>query len=205
VAGLVERVLTRVLTHPATMAVKRVVRDARWARHGRGIERQTLPAGPRTLLFVCKGNICRSPFAERLTMQRLAAAGVEGIRCASAGFQVSRELRSPACAVEAARAFGIALDDHTATQLTPEIAASADLIVVHEVEHADLLRRRYPAVADRVVLLPLYGDGRRGRGAYARYNIADPYGKSPEVFGRCYMHIADALDELIRVTRAGRG
>jgi protein-tyrosine-phosphatase len=205
VAGLLERVLTRVLTHPATMAVKRPVRDAIWRVRGRGLARAPLAADPRTLLFICKGNICRSPFAERLAARLLAEAGVEDVRCVSAGFQVSKELASPVRAVEAAQAFGISLGDHRATQLTPEIAAAADLIVVTEAGHVDVLRERYPNAAARIVLLPLYGDGRASRGAYARYNIADPYGKSAEVFGGCYRHIADALGELVRLVRRGRG
>ena len=204
-AGLLERVLTRVLTHPATMAVKLPVRDALWRVRGRGLARAPLPADPRTLLFICKGNICRSPFAERLAARLLAEAGVEGIRCISAGYQVSKELASPVRAVEAAEAFGISLADHRARPLTPEIAAAADLIVATEAEHAELLRQRYPAAAARVVLLPLYGEDRASRGAYARYNIADPYGKSAEVFGGCYRHIADALAELVGLVRRGRG
>lgn len=41
----------------------------------------------RRLLFVCEGNVCRSPYAEVVTAQRLAAAGVHDIEVRSAGLR----------------------------------------------------------------------------------------------------------------------
>ena len=65
VPSTLDKVLTAILTHPLTMAVKRPVRDAWWRVRGMSIAEASLPAEPRSLLFICKGNICRSPFAER--------------------------------------------------------------------------------------------------------------------------------------------
>ena len=111
-------------------------------------------------------------------------AGERGFRCQSAGFAVSREHASPAAAVAAAPAFGVSLETHRASPLTSEMMDQADLIVVTEVAHVDLLRRRYPNAGGRIVLLPLFGGERAALGGYARYNIADPYGKSPRSSSR---------------------
>jgi protein-tyrosine phosphatase len=203
--GSFDRLVTALLTHPFALAVKRPLRDAWWTVRGRALRARPLSADTASLLFVCKGNICRSPFAAVLAADLLAKAGVDGVRCTSAGFAPSAERQSPAAAIDAARRSGVALDAHRAQPLTPALVGSADAIVVTEAAHVAELARRYPEAAGRIVLLPLFGSARRGRGGYARCNIADPYGKSPEVFTACYAHIADALGDLLGPLRARAG
>ena len=144
------------------MAVKRPVRDAWWRVRGMSIAKASLPAEPRSLLFICKGNICRSPFAERYAAQLLNQAGERGVRCQSAGFAVSREHASPAVAVAAAPAFGVSLETHRASPLTSEMMDQADLIVVTEVAHVGLLRRRYPNAGGRICPAAVVRPGARG-------------------------------------------
>jgi protein-tyrosine phosphatase len=76
--------------------------------------------GPK-VLFVCTGNICRSPFA--------AAVGRrEGLDASSAGTDVVLD-----CATEdgiaVAGEFGIDLRSHRSRQLTDELRGEADLVV----------------------------------------------------------------------------
>lgn len=201
-AGHIEAVLTAVLTHRWALAVKRPIRDAWWRLRGLPIRRAPLPSNVQSILFVCKGNICRSPFAEHLAARLLDEAGRRGVRCASAGLAVSAEGVSPKHAVEAARAFGIDLDGHRACQLTEEMMEEYDLVVVTEVPHVEILRRRHPSAMHRVALLPLYGRERTDRHGYARYNIADPYGKAADVFAVCYAQISHGLADLLGTIRA---
>ena len=201
--SLVDRLLTSILRHPAALAVKGAVRDGWWTLRGPRLTNPPVPAELRSLLFVCKGNICRSPFAERLTA-RLAAEAGQPIRCISAGFGATRDASSPDAAQDAARAFGVSLADHRAQPLTAALMAGADLVVVNEWEHVERLRAAYPAQAARVFLLPLVAaDAARGRG-YRRFNIADPYGHPVAVFDACYRYIDDALRALLTAGPARR-
>jgi len=192
-----EALLTAALTHPAALAVKRPMRDAWWRLRGLPIRRRPLPAQVRSILFVCQGNICRSPFAEHLAARLLAASGGPEVRCVSAGLRVSAERRPPDAAVAAARTFGIALEGHRARQLTDAMVDEHDLVVVTEAAHLIALRQRHPSASARVALLPLYGGERSVRRGYARYNIADPYGKPPDRFAECYAQIAQGLTDLV--------
>src|SRR5947207_2988901 len=70
-----------------------------------------------TIAFVCFGNICRSPFAERLANQRLGSAR----RVASAGYFPEEGRRSPEPAIAAAERFGIDLRPHRSRVLTDEL------------------------------------------------------------------------------------
>ena len=191
-----EALLTATLTHPAALAVKRPMRDAWWRVRGLSIADARCQPSFDRILFICKGNICRSPFAEHLAARLLAASGRPEVRCVSAGLVVSAEHRSPDAAVVAARTFGIASRDIAPVSSEPWWIEH-DLMVVTEAAHLIALRQRHPSASAIVALLPLYGDERSVRRGYARYNIADPYGKSPDRFAECYAQIAQGVTDLV--------
>lgn len=93
---------------------------------------------PSTLLVICHGNICRSPFAAAVLRARLAGTGV---RVESAGF-FGPGRRSPPDAVEAARRRRQDLRAHRSRLLTRELVHAVDLLLVMDQE-----QRR--AVCDR--------------------------------------------------------
>ena len=73
------------------------------------------------LLFVCTGNICRSPFAA-------AVARREGLDASSAGTDVVLG-HATDDAIAVADEFGIDLRSHRSRQLTDELCDGADLVV----------------------------------------------------------------------------
>jgi protein-tyrosine phosphatase len=154
-----------------------------------------LPATVRSIVFVCLGNICRSPFASALLALRLAADGNTTITAVSAGLRTTQAARSPVEACAAAAPYGIALDTHTPEQLTPQMIAGADMIIVMELAQFTHLRASYPACTDRIFLLSLWDD--EAAGAHARYNITDPFGQPIDAFHECYLRIARVVDRLL--------
>jgi protein-tyrosine-phosphatase len=196
VSSRFERLIRAALTHRWTMAIKATVRDAVWTVRGSRLKNPVVTSVPRSVLFVCKGNICRSPFAAALAERMLREAGAHAV-CASAGFRASSDGRSPAEAIEAARSFGIELDAHIPVSLTNAIVDEADLIVVMEASQVADMNREYPAAAGKVLLLPLAVAPSRENRGYARFNIGDPFGEPLAVFDRCYASIHEALRALV--------
>ncbi len=192
---LYSRVIRAVLTHPVVMACKLPVRDAIWTLRGGTISNPTLPASVVSMLFVCKGNICRSPFAAALAERR---AGSQQIVCRSAGLDVSQAARAPREACDAAARYGIPLGAHRPTPLTAEAIQANDMTIVMEAAQLALLRSLYPSFSSRFFLLPLF-DGSRSAG-YQRYNIADPFGQPLDSFVSCYQRIDRVLDDLFAAT-----
>jgi protein-tyrosine phosphatase len=186
------------LTHRWTMALKSSARNGFWRLRGIGIRNPRLPEAPRSFLFVCKGNICRSPFAALLAGRLFARRGHPEMDCRSAGFAASTGGASPEAALEAAAGFGVSLREHRPAALTREMVEEADVVIAMEGTHLSMLRRMYPHRRDRFFLLPLFApvEGETQK-AYLRYNIADPYGKSPQVFDQCYRRIQSAVVELV--------
>jgi len=169
-----ERLLTAVLRHPAARAVKAAWRDVRWR-----LRRPTLPTGdlpppPLTLVFVCKGNICRSPFAARYAERRLRELAVTGVACRSAGYAPSQAPASPPHAIAAARAYQVDLAAHRPLGLSAG-AGATEVVVVMEASQLDILA----------------GTG------YRRDNIEDPFGQPLPAFERCYAQTAAAVDGLV--------
>ena len=201
-AGALDRRISGFLRSPAVMRVKHAARDAWWLLRGRRVPQPRLPEDVASILFVCKGNICRSPFAERLALRRLQERGRHDVRVASAGYHAAQAARPPAHAVDVAGGYGVALDEHRPLAVTRELLEAHAITVVFEVEHVERLAREFPAYRDRLVLLPLYAaSARRG---YARYNIADPFGRPRDSFSTCYAAIDGALAALIAALPARR-
>lgn len=190
-------VILRILRQPAVRTLKRRLTDAWWSARGAAIENPPFPQNVRSVLFICKGNICRSPFAAERFSAMLTDARVTGVRTSSAGIQINQAATPPMYAVEAARAFGLSLARHRPRQLTGELLAEHDVAIVMEADQLRALRQRYPDSHSRIVLLPLLQNGFAG---YARYHIADPYGHPLTEFESCYERIDRALGDLLRST-----
>ncbi len=168
---IAERLARLVPGEPARRA-RRVVAAARRAR------------APRRILFVCQGNICRSPFAEALLRQKLGGAAIE---VASAGMMPWPGRPSPPNALAGAASRGIDLAAHRSVWLAPAEVESATLLVVFDETNRAALLDRYPGAAGRLLRL---GD-LTGAGA-----IADPWGGGPEAYERAYDTITRAVGVL---------
>ena len=152
-----------------------------------------LPPRVDSLLFVCKGNICRSPFAAFEASTQARAAGLT-VTSTSAGLKPSQARACPDEAVAAATAYGHDLRDWRPIPLSDELMAGSDLIVVMEAQQLDEVRRRWPGHRDKVVLLALFGPPPAD--AWSRINIRDPFGRDRAAFDACYTRIAAALGDM---------
>jgi len=100
------------------------------------------------ILFVCHGNICRSPYAAAAA-QRVLPGPVE---VASAGL-VGPGRPSPQQAIEVAHQRGLSLVEHRSTLLRPDAVAAAALIVVMSTDQARKVRVLYGAPPERLLVL----------------------------------------------------
>lgn len=145
----------------------------------------------RSILVVCLGNICRSPVGER----RLSA-GLPDLRVGSAGLHaLVGEPADPVTAEVAAR-HGIDVAGHVARQMTAELGAAHDLILVMEKAHRNEIVARMPQLSGRTMLFGQWIDG--------GLDVPDPFRRPVEMHETAVSLIRRAGDAWIaRLGQAG--
>ena len=135
----------------------------------------------KKVLFVCVGNICRSPTAEVLMRQQVQ--GHVGVEVSSAGLQALAGHAIDPTAGELLREAGLDPDAHRARQATGSILGAADLILVMEQSHQAKIARDYPQVSGKTFLL----------GRWNKREIPDPYRQQRVAFEHVYGLIEECV------------
>lgn len=160
-------------------------------------------AKPVRVLFVCLGNICRSPAAQGVTEHLVAERGLQGLvevdSAGTGGWHVGdlpdRRMRLHA------RARGLELT-HRARRVSEADFGRFDIIVAMDAANADHLRALAPTpeAAAKVVMMMDYAS------PGARYDhVPDPYYEGSEGFELVLDLLADACGGLLdAITRGGR-
>ena len=146
---------------------------------------------PMRVLFVCLGNICRSPAAEGLFIHRARERGVLGrfeVDSAGLGHWHAGDRPDPRTLSEAARR-GVDLPS-IARQVTARDFEHQDLIVYMDGQNLAGLERRG---APRGKLRAMTGFG---AGA-APDDVADPYEHGPAAFVAMFDHLERAVDAML--------
>jgi len=147
-------------------------------RRNQRARRRLEQIAPASVLFVCSGNICRSPYAERVWKALGPNVAVD-----SAGF-IGPNRAPPPEALLAATEGGIAHVDHRSKLLRPGMTRSADAIFAFDGQLVARLRREYPRDARRVYWLGDFDPVWSGQRA-----IGDPWGKDVREFRRIFTRI----------------
>lgn len=186
----------------AARIVKKALIDFYWTIQGPRISVPPIPANPRSVLFVCKGNICRSPFAEHLASKLQREGMNAGIRFGSAGLHVPKATPSPENAIQVARQFGVDLESHRSQSISLELVKAYDMIIAMEVWQYVELKASFNRYQEKLFLLPLLDANNRGKErGYTAFNIQDPYGGPPSAFEECFTRIGRCIESVFQLER----
>lgn len=164
------------------------------ARRHRRIQADLAHRGPNVrLLFLCHGNICRSPAAAAFAKKLLPEHRIE-----SAGLHREEGRRTPLSVREAAGAMGLDLSAHESRSLTPLQASQADVILLMDVDNYDGLLKQFPSAARKATLLGLFASDARCA------TIPDPLGATPDETRRVLEQIELSVHGLHHVLASGR-
>ena len=151
-----------------------------------------------SVLFVCTGNICRSPTADGMLRAKLRERGLSDIKVDSAGthsYHVGHPPDGRARAESAKR--GYPLDDLVARAVTDSDFYEFDLLVGMDRGHIAELERCKPDNSDAVIRLhssfvkdPIWED------------VPDPYYGGPEHFEKAFTLIEQGVEGILQELRS---
>jgi protein-tyrosine-phosphatase len=147
----------------------------------------------RMFLFVCSGNTSRSPMAQAICRAELAALlGVpiaqllgRNIEVTSAGLTARVGAPLSDDAARALEDLGLDRLDHTARNVTAEMARRAELVFCMTERQAADVRRKFPEDAHKVHRLDPDGD------------VDDPSGKGPAAFQACAARLRQLVQQRV--------
>jgi protein-tyrosine phosphatase len=164
------------------------------------------------VLFVCTGNICRSPMAEQLFRLRAREIGLTDVETFSAGTWATDG--SPATDEAQQVLIGAGVDGggsaHRSQTLTKEMVERADLVIAMTSVHLREISSIAPGSQGKVFLLKeitelgesepdLRGLRAARRPEWRRaLDLDDPMGFGIGTYRSCFREIAKGIDELLR-------
>ena len=140
------------------------------------------------IIFVCEGNICRSPYAEYKTKSL-------GVIARSCGLSANGTASADHNAVRVALERGIDLTTHVSCNVIDMKFLETDLILVMQPEQTQFLDTAAMKSGAQVALLGIVGGG-------SRPYITDPYGADLIFFRKCFDWIDEAVGNAVIESKA---
>src|SRR6266404_4519792 len=146
----------------------------------------------KTILFVCTGNVCRSPMAEGILRHALQGRG--DYRVMSAGLGAMEGQPPSPYAVQAVRELGIDISSQRSRMVTPDLIQQADYIFGMTHSHIDTVMLLYPYAAEKTFMLREFDETLD----LFEKDISDPIGGSYDVYLSCRDQIEQGIASLLR-------
>lgn len=142
-----------------------------------------------SVLFVCKGNICRSPFAEKLLLKISSNTDTVFSSIASCGLSCKQNNQVEEVAIRSADLFGVSLEDHRPRIISKSMVSSYNVIIAFEVSHALTIASLYSESRKNIFILGVMDNE-------PSVDIVDPYNKSAVMYKEIYRRIARCLQDI---------
>src|SRR6185312_10958930 len=145
----------------------------------------------KSVLFVCTGNVCRSPIAEGLFRRLLGNR--KDIEVASAGVHAVRGQPPSLYAVEVCEKEGVDIRDLRSEPLGADMVERATHIFAMTGAHLESIHMLFPHGADKTFLLREFEEP----GMTVWRDVPDPIGCSRDVYSLCAATIKNALPTVL--------
>jgi len=150
----------------------------------------------KSFLFLCTGNLCRSPMAAAFFEKAL---GERRCRVLASGLDATPEQPPFDLTIKSMQEIGIDISDYRSAVLTPRMVETADYIFCMTQRHVDWTNKEFPGAADKVFLLREFDDSLPPEDR----DIRDPLGGNLDTHRLCRDEVQQAIDFLVKYLDRG--
>jgi protein-tyrosine-phosphatase/predicted ATP-grasp superfamily ATP-dependent carboligase len=138
-----------------------------------------------SVLFICKGNICRSPFAHYY----LESKKIPNLSIDSCGYFPKKDRPCPKEAVQAAKMIGIDLSLHRSKIVNEDLIKKADVIFVFDIANYRVICDSFKFAKYKIFMISALNEK-------IPFQVKDPYGSDIKQFSDTYDLIIKLLDSV---------
>ena len=161
-----------------------------WIRLSR-LLRRVGKQGHLRVLFVCRGNICRSPFAAALLKRCLKERNISSVLVISAGFTAEEGRPAPPYATDVARQYEVDLSQHLSSHVTAEDLDTCSVVFCMDLPTYSAALEKGKQYWKKTFLLGAV------RNHTTEIMIGDPYKGDREDFVRAYRRVGLSVQRLV--------
>lgn len=145
------------------------------------------------ILFLCTGNVCRSPMAEGYFNHKIKESGSCDYSSSSAGIFGLENQSASDNSIIAMHEIGIDISDHKSQTFKKDMFENYDLILTMGVQHKESLITKQPDYKDKVFTLKEFVSPQ-----ILDKDISDPFGQNLEVYKKTRDIIFKYIDKLLK-------
>lgn len=135
------------------------------------------------ILFVCKGNICRSPFAQYYAQKVFPSS----VKISSSGYHEKTGRKCPWKAIKAAKEYNIQLKNHRSSLVSKDLIQDSQFIFIFDEENRKTLHSQFPYAKNKIYFLGSLNEK-------LATIINDPYGKEFSQYKITFKLISKYID-----------
>jgi len=142
------------------------------------------------ILFLCTGNTCRSPLAERILKKMLQEKNISQVEVKSAGIETWDGMPASLFTIQVAKDRGINLFSHRSEKLTEEFLKEATLVLALAPEHYQYVKDNFRKYISKVFLLKAFPQQRtKGK----ELTVPDPIGGTLREYNEVFFEIEEEI------------
>ena len=149
------------------------------------------------VVFICSGNICRSPLAAGMATAMLKEENIPAVVISAGTLNINGQPAAPN-AVEAGQLIGIDISTHRSQGISLPLMRMADALVVMAPKHEAFLLKLDPNLDEKIVRMWEYGEH-----SETLFEIEDPVGQDLETFIVCRKRLTKCLRAWIQQLNQG--